>query len=76
MTTLVAGRGNLRLVPTIRLKAPRRRNPASLIERLELWADRRRERRALLRCPEGLLKDVGLSRADAQREAEKPFWID
>lgn len=76
MTTLVAGRGNLRLVPTIRLKAPRRRNPASLVERLELWADRRRERRALLRCPEGLLKDVGLSRADAQREADKPFWID
>jgi uncharacterized protein YjiS (DUF1127 family) len=76
MTTLVAGRGNLRLVPSIRLKAPRRRNPASLVERLELWADRRRERRALLRCPDGLLKDVGLSRADALREAEKPFWID
>ncbi|TNC07151.1 DUF1127 domain-containing protein [Methylobacterium terricola] len=76
MTSLVAGRGNLRLVPTIHLTAPRRRNPVSLIERLELWADRRRERRALLRCPDSLLKDVGLSRADALREAEKPFWID
>ncbi len=76
MTSLVAGRGNLRLVPTIRLKAPRRRNPASLVERLELWADRRRERRALMACPDGLLKDVGLSRADALCEAEKPFWRD
>lgn len=76
MTTLVAGRGNLRLVPAIHLRAPRRRNPTSLIERLELWADRRRERRALMRCPDGLLKDVGLSRADALREAGKPFWID
>jgi uncharacterized protein YjiS (DUF1127 family) len=76
MTTLVAGRGNLRLVPTIRLAPPRRRSALSLIQRLELWADRRRERRALLRCPDGLLKDVGLSRADALREAEKPFWID
>lgn len=76
MTTLVAGRGNLRLVPTIRLAPPRRRSALSLIQRLELWADRRRERRALLSCPDGLLKDVGLSRTDALREAEKPFWID
>lgn len=76
MTTLVAGRGNLRLVPAVRLASPRRRNPVTLVERLELWADRWRERRALLRCPDTLLKDVGLSRADALREAEKPFWID
>ncbi|BCM81981.1 hypothetical protein NS228_12660 [Methylobacterium indicum] len=76
MTSLVAGRGNLRLVPIVRLAPARRRNPVSLVERLELWADRRRERRALLRCPDGLLKDVGLSRADAVREADKPFWRD
>lgn len=76
MTSLVAGRGNLRLVPAIRITPPRRRSPASLIQRLELWADRRRERRALLACPDGLLKDVGLSRADALCEAEKPFWRD
>ncbi|GJD65005.1 DUF1127 domain-containing protein [Methylobacterium frigidaeris] len=76
MTSLVAGRGNLRLVPAIRLSPPRPRPAASLVQRLELWADRRRERRALLACPDGLLKDVGLSRADALREAEKPFWRD
>ncbi|KMO36399.1 hypothetical protein VQ03_20850 [Methylobacterium tarhaniae] len=64
------------LVPAIRLAPPRRRQPVSLLERLELWADRRRERRALLRCPDNLLKDVGLSRADAVREADKPFWRD
>ncbi|BAQ43794.1 MULTISPECIES: DUF1127 domain-containing protein [Methylobacterium] len=76
MTSLVAGRGNLRLVPTLRLAPARRRDPVALIERLELWADRRRERRALIACPDGLLKDVGLSRADAMREADKPFWRD
>ncbi|AWB21469.1 DUF1127 domain-containing protein [Methylobacterium currus] len=76
MTSLVAGRGNLRLVPAIRIAPPRRRTAISLIERLELWADRRHERRALMACPDGLLKDVGLSRADALREAEKPFWRD
>ncbi|MFH6785160.1 MULTISPECIES: DUF1127 domain-containing protein [Methylobacterium] len=76
MTTLVAGQGNLRLVPAIRLSPPRLRTATSLLERLELWAERRRERRALLRCPDALLRDVGLSRADAVREAGKPFWID
>ncbi|MCF4124178.1 DUF1127 domain-containing protein [Methylobacterium sp. SyP6R] len=76
MTTLVAGRGNLRLVPTIRVGAPRRRSAVSLLQRLELWADRWHERRALLACPDELLKDVGLSRADAAREAGKPFWIE
>ncbi|TGD95028.1 DUF1127 domain-containing protein [Methylobacterium nonmethylotrophicum] len=74
MTTLVAGRGNLRLVPAIRLASPRRRSATSLLQQLELWADRRRERRDLLNCPDALLKDVGLSRADAVREAQKPFW--
>lgn len=76
MTTLVAGRGNLRLVPAIRVSPPRRRSAVSVIQQLELWADRRRERRALLACSDGLLKDVGLSRADAMREAGKPFWVE
>ena len=58
------------------MSPPRRRSATSLLQRLELWADRRRERRALMACPEGLLKDVGLSRADAVSEAGKPFWVE
>ncbi|GJD49299.1 hypothetical protein OPKNFCMD_2029 [Methylobacterium crusticola] len=76
MTSLVAGRGNLRLVPTIALQPPRPRRSTSLVERVELWAERRRERRSLRGCPDGLLKDIGLSRADALREAGKPFWTE
>jgi uncharacterized protein YjiS (DUF1127 family) len=38
------------------------------------WLERRRQRRALLRLPDAMLKDIGISRCDAWREAEKPFW--
>lgn len=33
-----------------------------------------RQRRALYRLDEGALHDLGLSRADAWQEADKPFW--
>lgn len=32
------------------------------------------ERRALARMPQHLLRDIGVSEADAGREASKPFW--
>ena len=36
--------------------------------------ERYRQRQALRGMPEHLLKDIGLSRVDAEREAAKPFW--
>lgn len=36
--------------------------------------ERARQRQALMALDERLLKDIGISRADAQREASKPFW--
>ena len=56
---------------------PRRRAAGMMIgfmEALEMWLERKRQRRALLELSDALLKDVGLSRADAWREAGKPFW--
>jgi uncharacterized protein YjiS (DUF1127 family) len=76
MTTLVTGGGNLRLVPAVALRPARRPRVLSLVERLELWAQRRRQRLDLLAASESQLKDIGLSRADATREADKPFWMD
>ena len=38
------------------------------------WSERRRQRRALLQLDDKLLKDIGLSCADAWQEAHKPFW--
>jgi uncharacterized protein YjiS (DUF1127 family) len=41
-----------------------------------IWAaiDRGRQRRALGELDERLLRDVGLTRAEARRECAKPFW--
>ena len=45
-----------------------------LLEVIEGWAERRRQRRALLQLSDALLKDIGLARSQAEREAHKPFW--
>ncbi len=33
-----------------------------------------RQRRELLRLDDRMLKDIGISRIDAEREAKRPFW--
>jgi uncharacterized protein YjiS (DUF1127 family) len=38
------------------------------------WQEVARQRRALLALDERLLKDIGITRADAEREASRPFW--
>jgi uncharacterized protein YjiS (DUF1127 family) len=38
------------------------------------WQEVARQRRALLALDERLLKDIGITRADAEREAGRPFW--
>jgi uncharacterized protein YjiS (DUF1127 family) len=38
------------------------------------WFERARQRRELLRFDDHLLRDIGLTRADALAEAAKPFW--
>lgn len=39
-----------------------------------LWAHRAGTRRALREMEDWQLRDIGLSAAEAQREARKPFW--
>ena len=41
---------------------------------IALWRDRARGRRHLARMDYYLLRDIGLSRLDAKREINKPFW--
>lgn len=41
---------------------------------LMLWKERYHQRRALGRLNDHMLKDLGLSRADAGREGGKRFW--
>lgn len=41
---------------------------------LQRWHERARERRQLLAMTDRDLRDLGISRVDAWREANKPLW--
>ncbi len=43
-------------------------------ERLADWQSRRTSRRRLIALDDRLLKDIGISRRDAEQEYRKPFW--
>ena len=45
-----------------------------LSARIHHWQQRQRTRRALKQLSPQALTDIGLSRTQAMREAEKPFW--
>ncbi|XLY86273.1 DUF1127 domain-containing protein [Ectopseudomonas mendocina] len=47
---------------------------ASVWRMLRRWRQLARERQQLARLSDMALKDLGLSRADALQEAERPFW--
>jgi uncharacterized protein YjiS (DUF1127 family) len=38
------------------------------------WIERHRQRRALAELDDRLLKDIGITRPEADREIAKPFW--
>ena len=44
------------------------------VEALAVWRVRAIQRRRLMELDVRLLSDIGLSRADAVSEAEKPYW--
>ncbi len=41
---------------------------------VETWIERAHQRRALRSLPEHLMRDMALSQADIEAEADKPFW--
>lgn len=45
-----------------------------LANRVLLWQELARERRHLHSLDDHMLKDMGLSRSDVEREAARPFW--
>lgn len=38
------------------------------------WRERAEQRRQLMQLPDDRLRDIGVSRLEADREARKPFW--
>jgi uncharacterized protein YjiS (DUF1127 family) len=49
---------------------------ARVVARLLDWHDLARQRQALAALDDHMLKDIGLSRADARQEADRRFWDD
>jgi uncharacterized protein YjiS (DUF1127 family) len=43
-------------------------------DRIALWARNWRTRRALARLDPARLADIGVTEAEARREAARPFW--
>ena len=41
---------------------------------LKKWQEVSRQRRELSNLSDDLLKDIGLSKVDAEREVNRPFW--
>ena len=50
------------------------RLPLAIMETLLVWQERGQQRRHLAALDDRLLSDMGISRADAAREAALPFW--
>jgi uncharacterized protein YjiS (DUF1127 family) len=56
------------------LSADLRRGLDTLAATVRRWHSRSRQRQALAELSSHLLNDIGVSRLEADREAEKPFW--
>ncbi len=53
---------------------PLARRLAGLRSQLRSWRERRRSRAALASFNDRMLRDIGITRADADYEMNKPFW--
>ncbi len=62
-------------VPTLAMRPGVRRWLVTATDRLLDWIDRVRSRRQLAALDDRLLRDIGVGRIDAEREAAKPFWM-
>ena len=51
-----------------------RTSAAAAFNRLTLWRQRSRQRRALAQLDDRALHDIGVTRHDLLREISKPFW--
>jgi uncharacterized protein YjiS (DUF1127 family) len=55
-------------------RARRRIHPAAAWVLLGTWIERTRQRNALAGLNDHQLRDIGITRVEAARECEKPFW--
>ncbi len=46
----------------------------AMLDRIDVWQARSAQRRRLASLDDRILKDIGISRCDAEAEIRKPFW--
>jgi uncharacterized protein YjiS (DUF1127 family) len=46
----------------------------TFVELILVWQDRARGRHALQQLDDRMLRDIGVTRADVERQRAKPFW--
>ena len=63
-----------RTYSTWRAKRQRIHPVATVLVMLATWIERTRQRSALAALDDHQLRDIGITRLDAARECEKPFW--
>jgi len=45
-----------------------------IVDQLATWRQRAADRQHLQTLDDGMLRDIGLSRADVETEISRPFW--
>ncbi len=45
-----------------------------VLAKIQFWREISRQRKQLSKMSDYLLKDIGISRTEADREAKRPFW--
>jgi uncharacterized protein YjiS (DUF1127 family) len=58
--------------PDLQVQEPARH---SWLARVREWRRRRRSRTLIVQLNDHLLKDIGITYAEAELEANKPFWL-
>ena len=61
-------------VPHLAVRPRGRRWIRRAVDVVLTWHERARERRQLMELSDHMLRDIGISRAQAYGEAYKPFW--
>jgi uncharacterized protein YjiS (DUF1127 family) len=61
-------------VPQLTVRRHGRRWIRRAVDAVLTWHERAQERRQLMQLSDHMLRDIGISRAEALGEAEKPFW--
>ncbi len=74
INTKILGAGGAIVTP-LRAFGKVRRVTVKCLKMVMVWQERAEQRHALSELNERMLKDIGVSNADAYKEARKPFWL-